>query len=155
MRDSANAVAEYDRGSKKDPKHEEAAVYKAQVLIEEGKKKEGLQTLKQFVQRNPESVLGQYYLGRAYQQDNQFKEAVLAYRKAIELKPSFSQAALTLGYMYEEKGLNAEALSIYKPLYEDLPGSYGRQSNRDDLLEGREVRVGCPYTSKLSSAGPG
>src|SRR5947209_208641 len=95
------ALAEYDRVLKHDPRHEEAAVYKAQVLLEMGRAPDAAATLKQFAKKNSDSVLAWYHLGRVEQAQDHGKEAMQAYRKALELRPGFSQAALALGYLHE------------------------------------------------------
>ncbi len=117
--ESKAALKEYDRVLKIDPKHEEAAVFKSQVLIEDGHIAEAAQSLRQFIKHNPQSALSYYYLGRTEQQQDHFKGAVEAYQTAIALKPNFSQANLALGFLYEEKGMNIQAIAIYRNLFED------------------------------------
>src|SRR6185312_6077785 len=97
---------------------EEAAVYRAQTLADMNKLEAAAKSLQTFVKKNPEAVLAWYSLGRAEESLDHFKDAVLAYRKAVDLRPSFNQPALSLGYLYETKGMNPQALKTYENLWE-------------------------------------
>lgn len=116
--DSVAALAEYDRILKKQADHEEATVFKAQVLVELGRTHDAVAFLKSFLKRDAESVPGWYALARAEQQLNHFQESVRAFEKAIDLRPSFVQAALALGVLYEERGQNDKAIKVYTQSFE-------------------------------------
>lgn len=116
--DSVAALNEYDRILKKSPDHEEATVFKAQVLVELGRTQNAVALLKGFLKRDVESVPGWYALARAEQQLNHFQESVKAFEKAIDLRPSFVQASLALGFLYEEKGQNDKAIQTYTQSFE-------------------------------------
>ncbi|MEK6578729.1 MAG: tetratricopeptide repeat protein, partial [Bdellovibrionota bacterium] len=117
--DNDAALVEYDRVLKSDPKHEEATIFKAQVLVESGRGADASRLLKDFVKKSPDSFLAWYYLGRAEQNVDHTDEAIIAFKKAIEIRTGFNQAYLALGYLYEEKGRNKDALATYKTLYDE------------------------------------
>lgn len=66
-RENENALQEYERVLKVNPTHDEAAVYRAQTLVDLGRSSEAVKGLKAFVKKQPESVVGWYYLGRIEQ----------------------------------------------------------------------------------------
>ena len=53
---------------------------------------------------------GWYYLGRTKYSENRFEEAVAAYRKCLELQPSYVLAANGMGLSYAGLNKNAEAV---------------------------------------------
>ncbi len=118
VHENQSAVDEYDRVLKLDPKNEEALIYKAQVLMEDGKVSQAATALRQFTKKSPDSVLGFYYLARAEQLLEHFKIAVQAYEKSISLRPGFAQSALGLGSLFEEQQMIAQAIAVYKTLYD-------------------------------------
>ena len=141
------AVAEYDQVLKMDPKHEEAAVYRSQVLIEDGKVQQAVTGLKGFLKTNADSTLVWYYLGRAEQQLDHVSEAATAYRRAME--NHFVQAGLALGFLYEEKRMNKEAISVYKKIFEDSQdiAAAGRLSTI--LLKEEKYADAVPYLKAI------
>ncbi len=112
------ALAEYDRVLKDDPKNEEAMIYISQILVDEGKPKEAVSSLRVFLKRNSESALTWYYLGRAEQRAERFNDAAKSFQKAMDIRPGFTQAGLALGYLYEERQMNSQAVRVYLDLYE-------------------------------------
>jgi choline-sulfatase len=53
------------------------------------------------------------FLAISYSQTNQLKEAVRAYRRALDLDPGLAEAHLNLGYAYQRMGKNTLANSEY------------------------------------------
>lgn len=153
-RDGKAALSEYNHVLKLAPEHEEAAIYKAQLLFEQGKGNQAIQSLKQFIHKNPDSALAWYDLGRIYHQIDRFRDAVIAYRKATAIKPSFSQAALALGFLYEEKRQISKAISIYKVLFDDTQDFAA--ANRLALLYLKDGKydTAIPYLEALEEADP-
>ena len=88
------------------------------MIIEEGDTPGAVMALKTFLKKNQDSALVHYYLGRAEQRRDNFKGAVVSFRKAMELRPDFAQAGLALGFMYESREMNKRAAEVYKEIYE-------------------------------------
>ncbi|MBU6375224.1 MAG: tetratricopeptide repeat protein, partial [Bdellovibrionales bacterium] len=84
------ASQQYDQVLKIDSGHEEAFVFKSQVQFEQGKVLQSIATLRELLKKNPESHLGWYYLARSARTLDRFKEAVTAYRRAIDIKAGFA-----------------------------------------------------------------
>jgi tetratricopeptide (TPR) repeat protein len=152
--ENAAAIAEYDRILKKDPKHEEAIVYKAQVLLEDGLAKEAIKVLERFTAKTTDSVLGWYYLARAHEHENHFNEAVRGYKKAIELKPGFNQAVLSLGYLYEEKQQNAKAIAVYSDLWDSSQDAMAAGRIATLLLKDEKYEQALPYLEAIAASDP-
>jgi tetratricopeptide (TPR) repeat protein len=152
--ESQAALNEYDKVLKKDPKHEEATVYKAQVLLEDGRAQDAIKTLEIFTKKAPDSVLGWYYLARAHEHENHFKEAVRSYRKAIEMKPGFSQAILSLGYLFEENQMNEQALGIYKELWDNTQDVMAAGRIATLLLKDEKYELAVPYLDAIATSDP-
>ncbi len=148
------ALTEYDRILKSNPKNEEAVVYKSQVLIEDGHILEAVKILQQFIKKNTDSALALYYLGRAEQQADHFKESVVAYRKAIEARAGFSQAYLALGYLYEERGMNTQAIKIYQDLYDDSQDISAANRLATIYLKEEKYKEAIPYLQSIGSSDP-
>lgn len=145
------ALSEYNRILKINPKNEEAVVYKSQILVDDGRTEEGAKVLRQFIKSNPESPLALYYLGRTEQQRDNFKEAVLAYRKAMVVRSGFSQAALALGYLYEEKQMNAKAVEVYKELYNSSEDVVAASRIATIYLKQEKYQEAIPYLEAIQA----
>ena len=152
--ESPLALAEYDRILKLDPKNEEAAVYKAQVLIEDNLITQAGAVLRQFTQKNSESVLAFFYLGRVEQQLGHFKPAITAYKKALTIRPSFNQAALALGYLYEERSDVSGAISVYKALFDDFQDAAAASRLATLYLKQERYKESVPYLEALQVLDP-
>lgn len=113
------ALEQYDAVLKIEPRNSEAYVFKGSLLLDEGRVNESINVLKTLVQKDAEYYLGYYYLGRAYQRDEKMELAIAAYKKALTVKPAFTQAGLALGLLLEEKKRGEEAVKIYEELYEN------------------------------------
>ena len=148
------ALKEYDRILKSNPKNEEAIIYKSQVLVEDGKPKEAASFLRRSIKILPESALILFYLARAEQQQEHFKEALLSYKKALELRPGFSQAALSLGYLYEEKQMNAQAVAVYSALFEDAQDLSAASRLATIFLKEEKYKLAIPYLEVIRLSDP-
>jgi tetratricopeptide (TPR) repeat protein len=153
-RDYSAALVEYDRILQTDPKHEEAVVYKAQTLLETGRSSHAIRLLNSFLKNNPEAVMVWYYLGRAEQHDGRFKESSVAYKKALELRSAFPQAALALGYLYEEKQMNAQAIQVYKALFESTQDSSAANRIATLYLKEEKYEEARPFLEAIEAADP-
>lgn len=162
-KDFDSALGEYDRILKKDPKNEEAVVYKAQIQTEEGNPDQGAKTLRQFVKANPESAVALYYLGRAEQSLNRFPEAIQAFRKALEIRPGFTQASLALGFAYEERSashpkekkvMTERAIETYRRLFESSQDVSAANRLATIYLKEEQYKKAIPYLEALEALDP-
>ncbi len=62
-----------------------------------------------------------YQLGRYYQGQNRYDQAILAYRKALAVDNSFVEARNGLGVIYSSQGKYAEAIEVLKVAVQQAP----------------------------------
>ena len=148
------AIAHYDAVLKYDPENEEAAVYKAQALIEQEKPTVAAQTLKNFLKKNPDSAVAWYYLGRTQNKSEKFADAEKSYKKAIEIKPHFVQAYLSMGYMFEETKKNDRAIQTYLEIYEDTQDSTAASRLATIYLKKEKYKEAIPYLESIEATDP-
>jgi tetratricopeptide (TPR) repeat protein len=72
--------------------------------------------LVEFTRNNPDYSDGYYLLGNAYFAVNQIPNAILAYKKCLDLNPTFSKAIRNIGYMYVLNKDKASAREQYNVL---------------------------------------
>jgi tetratricopeptide (TPR) repeat protein len=108
------ALAEYDAVLKKQPSNDEAAVFKTQVLVEKERHDEALKFIRGYVAKVKDSAAAWFYAGKLEHHKNNVNEAIKDYRKALELRPGFSQATIALGMIFETHGETAKALELYE-----------------------------------------
>lgn len=112
--DSDKALKAYDRVLKMDPTNDEAAVFKTQVLVEKNNNAAALKYIKGFVAKVKDSAAAWFYVGRLEFNHNHINEAIQAYRTALELRPGFSQATLSLGLIFETHNQTGKAVELYE-----------------------------------------
>lgn len=108
------ALVEYDEVLKIEPTNDEAAVFKTQVLVESGNTEKAVEFIRKFVSKSEESAAAWFYLGKLEQISENQAAAVRAFRKALGLRPGFTQATLALGMLFELNGENKKALEVYQ-----------------------------------------
>jgi len=113
------AMAQYDAVLKMDPKNDEAAVFKTQVLVEKNRQDEALKFIRGFVAKVKDSAAAWFYAGKLEQSKDHTNEAVKDYRKSLENRPGFTQATLALGLIFETHGETTKALDLYQDQLEE------------------------------------
>lgn len=154
LHENTLALKEYDVILVDNPQHEEAVIYKAQVLVEEAKLDEAGKVLQAFAAKNDDSAVAWYYLGRVEERREHFKEAVQSYQKALLVRPSFTQAGLALGYAYESKGMSKEAVDAYKKTFDRTqdPAAAGRLATL--FLKEEKYELALPYLEAAAAEDP-
>lgn len=153
-RETDSALAEYDRILKKNPGHEEAVIYKSQLLVEEGRADEAVKDLHAFVKKSGDSPLGWYYLGKAEQKREKHQEAMKAFQKALDIRPGFSQAALALGYLYESRKQNTQAVEVYRGLYDQTQDLTAANRLATIYLKEEKYGLAVPYLEAIELTDP-
>lgn len=69
-----------------------------------------------FTRENPDYADGFYLLGNAYFAVNQIPNAILAYKKSLDLNPNFTKVIYNLGYMYVLNNDRTSARAQYEAL---------------------------------------
>ena len=107
-------------------------VYKnlARVFQEKGREKEARNSW--FKALSLEASLAtaeqHFNLGSEFLQEEQHKEAVTCYRRAIALNPSFLEAYLLLGQVFRDGQKWSEAISVYRRGLKQIPGNQELQT---------------------------
>lgn len=111
-------------------------------------------TLKTLVNRNGESFLGFYYLGRAYSQTKLYREALGYYTKALEIRPDLIQASIDMAATYEAMGSYDEAIKLYQGLSgPDLNRAAVAQHLVQLLIQQRRFKEAIDYLSSTPESG--
>lgn len=108
------ALREYEEVLKLDPRNDEAAVFKTQTLVEQEKADEALAYIKKFISKVNDSAAAWFYAGKLEQMKGSINAAVSNYRKALDLRPGFTQASLSLGITLEGIGQEDKAKEVYQ-----------------------------------------
>jgi tetratricopeptide (TPR) repeat protein len=107
------------------PQHQEAAARLGRLAWEDKDFADAAALLERATDGEaPASVW--FDLGLVRQDLREFSAAAAAYRKAIELKPDFTEAALNLGIVLQEAGDPDAALRAYATAYRLQPDTFGR-----------------------------
>ena len=117
--ETEKAIQEYDTTLKLDPTNDEAAVFKTQVLVEKDRAEEALKFIRKFTAKVTDSAAAWFYAGKLEQAKDNLEAAVRDYRRALDLRPGFAQASLSLGLIFELHGENAHAVQVYESQLEE------------------------------------
>lgn len=153
---------------KKDSGHEEACVYLSRSLVVAQKYAEAHRLLAKCEAKNKQAVFS-YYRGKIELERKREDKAQVHFAKAVKIDPSYNQAVIGLGLIYENQGRTAEAISVYRNFIQKYGDQYSIlsrlvyiYSNRNDnneLVDAMErlstldptdinlkVRLGVVYT---------
>ena len=89
----------------------------------------------------PDLPEAHFNLGNALQSLGRFDEAIVAYRRAVELRPTYAEALNNLGNSLRSRGLYADAEGAYRkasaidPNYADAQSNLGMSLQNQGLLE--------------------
>ena len=89
------------------------------------------------IDRNPDCWLAHSNLGLALAGRGQVDEAIVHFRKALELKPNNAEAHNNLGMALAGRGQSDEALTHYRKALEIKPGYAEVHNNLGNVLAGR------------------
>jgi tetratricopeptide (TPR) repeat protein len=100
--------------------------------------------LKAYLGKRADDYVAWYNLGLTYGNKAQYEDAILAYKKALEVKPDYVEAWNNLGVAYGKQGQYDDAISAYKKALEIKPDyaeawnnlgvTYGKQDRNDDEI---------------------
>lgn len=108
-------AADYLRKAVKlDPSKEDAYLHLAISLTRLFEYEEAVTTLKTLIKLSSDSVLGYYYLGKTYSQMKLHRDAAGYFKKALEMRPEFTQAAIDMAASHEALGEIPRAIEIYQ-----------------------------------------
>ncbi len=139
-RDQLAAAANHFREVlRQDPDHEEATLQLVGVLARGGDPVGGIELIKGFLDRKPDSLKARVTLARLYREIDLTTSAEEAYRKVLALHPGLDVAYIEMAGMYEAKGDKkslARALKIYREALKAGPMNFGIRHHLVRLLVG-------------------
>jgi tetratricopeptide (TPR) repeat protein len=107
------------------PQHQEAAARLGRLAWEDGDYAAAAALLERAVASDaPASVW--FDLGLVRQDLRDYSGAATAYRKALDVKPDYAEAALNLGIVLQEKGDPDNAMRAYAEAYRLRPSTFGK-----------------------------
>ena len=108
------AIQSYQKAAELSPDSPEVYVGLGDAQQAKGQYDEAVADYQKALQLQPDNARVYYGMGKIlYNEKQEYHEAVAAYQKAIQIDPTFLDAHLSLGDIYEEKGLYQEAIDRY------------------------------------------
>ncbi len=72
-----------------------------------------VEALKKMIEKNPDSLLAQFGLAKAYMEQEDFASAAIHFREAIRIKPDYTAAYRFLGQSLDKGEQKEEAIQVY------------------------------------------
>lgn len=124
------AMEQYEMALKLDPTNTEAPLYLGAVYAEQKQYDKAVKYFETLIKNDDYATpyLAYYYIGRVRMEQEGVgakKAAEAAFKKSLELKPSYVESLITLGSMYSRMNQEEKALQLYKT-YQKEQGSHPR-----------------------------
>jgi len=110
-RDWPGAERDFRRGLELSPNFAEMHAHYAFCLVLFGRNEEAFVEMRRALELDPLSTRFGFVSGRLFFFNRQYDVAIDRYRKTLELDPNFPPAHESLGYAYEKKQMQAEAIA--------------------------------------------
>jgi len=121
LKNSPNAIEEYQTVIKLDPKYTLAYLYLSTLYAEQKDYKNSLDILNKLLKIDPDHVIGHYYSAKVLMELKQDDEAEKELKKTLALRPSFESAMVDLGLLYERQKKIALAIEVYDQMSKMYP----------------------------------
>jgi tetratricopeptide (TPR) repeat protein len=121
------ARATYQRLLTLNPDSEEACLYLSRSYVAEKLYKEAHALLSSCEKRATDNPVYSFFKGRIEYDRGNKTQAKVFFEKSLKIDPSYAQAALAIGALYEEKENFQAALKIYKTFVDDEANSTNTQ----------------------------
>lgn len=141
---------------KLDPAKEDAVLQLVTSLLKLFEYEESVTALKELVRLKNDSAPGFYYLGKTYSQMRLHREAAGYYKRALEIRPDFIQAAIDQAVSLEAMGEIDQAIGAYKILIDDSENRAPLINHLVQLLiQHRRYDEALVYLNRLTAMGLG
>ncbi len=126
------ALAEYNYLAAQDFHNDDVLTYRGVLLAEMGRAQESVQEFKKLAKTSADPAKAYYYMGRIYLEffDNAEKQTIAAFKKSVNLNPSYILAVTDLARIYRAKNNTPMALKLLESHYE----TYGAQLQTSKML---------------------
>lgn len=104
QKDTANALLTINQGRQKFPDDGTLITQGLNIYLSSGRDKEAYTQNEEAIKNDPNNAVLQYIKGNLADKLGKKEEAVAAYKKCLELKPDYFDAAYNLGAMYFNEG---------------------------------------------------
>jgi tetratricopeptide (TPR) repeat protein len=126
-KDYAKAIQISDDLLKKNGKDTDALVFKARLLLADGKTSEGVAALQAAVKNDPASAAAHYYLGATYLQNNDRQKAEAEWASALATAGGFIQPYIAMARLKMDSGDPVEAAKLARQAVAINPNSIDAQ----------------------------
>ena len=142
----AEAVAEAKKATDADPRSAEAFAALGLAILADNPKawNDAIAQAQQGAFLNPKSPIVQNAVGKIFEANGNYEQAVAAYKKALETDPSFSPARLALVKVQDLQGDRKGALAEATKLAQEMPNNGEAQ-----FLVGRAMMRASDYAAAL------
>lgn len=144
------ALSLIEKGLKKFPSNTKLSEFRGTAYYKSGKMDEFVANLKTQIAKNPNDANSWYNLGVLQSKDPVTeKDAIESYKKAIEIKPNYSQAYQNLAYL--TMGDDGKAIDEY-----NAAKKAGKSELANKIIEARRARLAAalPYAEKWNETEP-
>ncbi len=147
---NAEKAAEYiQNGRKAYPDNNNLIVDELEGFLQGGKHEEALANLNTAITNDPSNVVLYFARGTVYESLKQEDNAVTDYKKALEIKPDYYDAAFNLGAYYFNKGADKINESNGLPLNETKKYAALKEEAKTNFV------IAVPYVEKAHELKPG
>jgi len=125
-KDLAKAKEVLQKGIERFPNEASILFAKINILLEENKYEEVIQSLEEAIKLAPENYTLYFVQGQSFEQMKQLDKAQAAYEKALEIKPDYTDALFNLGALHYNKAVEIYAQANDLPL--DATDEYNKMT---------------------------
>jgi tetratricopeptide (TPR) repeat protein len=141
--DYRSAAQHFKKVIELDPKHETAYLHLTIAYGRLGERGTALATIRELLEKKPDSLAGKLTLGRLYRELDLITESEMVYRDLVATQPGLVTSYLELGALLESEGRPSEAAELYRTGL--------KKHSRNLLLRHRLIRL-LVQSNELSQA---
>lgn len=146
--DTSSAIQYANEGAEKFPEFADLATQKIELNLQAGNEDKIIADIESQIAKNPSDKRLHYYLGIAYGASGNDEKAEAAYKKAVELDPSYADAYVNLGGLMLNKGIKVFRDASQLPTNEQ--SKYTEEIKKGNTL----IDEALPYLQKATETGP-
>lgn len=147
-KDTLSGIRIASEGARKYPNDVALATQEIELNLMSGKQKEVISKIIDQEQKNPGNKLYPFYLGIAYSATNDYVKAEEAYKRAIEIEPTYASAYLNLAGILINRGIDTYNAANKLPV--------NKQKEYEETLKKAHAQfdIAYPYLQKAVDLDP-